>query len=224
MSVRVVVIVLLALLTAGCLTTSGGGIGGGGDAISFQPTPYQQTMLRDGDTIVTSRAKNSVLTVRPATHLVTDRPVFVVGIQNVSRTRLDFRVSEATASQIVEGSSKPLRVYTYDEIVVQERNEGMGRTLVASVLGVSANNQNGLVLDTGGGEAAAAAAEANQKNMEELEQLALKDRTLMPGENYAGKLYVESPAESKGPKNYSFRVKVGPDVHEFQVIQSPAVR
>ena len=220
---RIVVVVVLALSTAGCLTTSGGGVGGG-DAISFQPTPYQQTMLRDGDTIVTSRAKNSVLTVRPATHLVTDRPVFVVGIQNISRARLDFRVSDATASQMVDGSSKPLRVYTYDEIVAQERNEGMGRTLVASVLGVSANNQNGLVLDAGGGEAAAAAAEANQKNMEDLEQLALKDRTLMPGESYAGKLYLENPADAKGPKNYSFKVKVGPDIHEFQVAQSPAVR
>jgi hypothetical protein len=181
-------------------------------------------MLRDGDTIITSRAKNSIVTVRPATHLVAGRPVFIVGIQNISRARLDFRVSEATAGQMVDGSTNPLKVYTYDEIVVQEKNEGAGRSLVASVLGVSANGDNGLTLDTGNGEALAAAQETNKKNMEDLEQLALKDHTLLPGESYAGKLYLQQPADTKGPKNYFFDLKVGPDRHEFQVVQAPAVR
>ena len=215
---RIIVVVALATLTAGCITTSGG------DTVNFQPKTNQDTMLRDGDTIITSRAKNSVVTVRAATHLVSGRPAFIVGIQNVSKTRLDFRVSEATAGQIVGGTTHPVKVYTYDEMVVQEKNEGLGRSLVASVLGVSANGQNGLVLDSGNGEAAAAAQEANQKNMDELEQLALKDHTLLPGESYAGKLFLEPPANAEGPKNYYFDLKVGPDVHEFQVVQAPAVR
>jgi hypothetical protein len=216
--VRTLTIVASAICAAGCVTTSGN------DVVSFQPASYQQATLQDGDTIITSRAKNSVVTVRPATHLVAGRPVFIVGIENISRTRLDFRVSEANAGQIVDGTTHPLRVYTYDEIVAQEKNEGAGRTIVASVLGVSANSDNTLTLDTGNGEALAAAQETNQKNMQDLEQLALKDRTLMPGESYAGKLYLEQPADSKGPKHYYFDLKVGPDRHEFQIVQAPAVR
>jgi hypothetical protein len=215
--VRVVTVAALAICTAGCVTTSSN------DTVSFQPTAYQQTILRDGDTIITSRAKNSIVTVRPATHLVAGRPVFIVGIQNISRARLDFRVSEASAGQIADGSTHPLKVYTYDEIVTQEKSEGTGRALVASVLGVSANGDN-VTLDTGNGEALAAAQENNKKNMEDLEQLALKDRTLMPGESYAGKLYLEQPADAKGPKTYFFDLKVGPDRHEFQIVQAPAVR
>jgi hypothetical protein len=65
--------------------------------------------------------------------------VFIVGIQNVCQYQLDFRVSEATAGQIVEGSTKSLRIYTYDELVSQEQTAQIGRALLVGALqGVNA--------------------------------------------------------------------------------------
>jgi hypothetical protein len=54
--------------------------------------------------------------------------------------------------------------------------------------------------------------------MAELEQLAIKDHTLMPGESYAGKLYVEQPAGTSSQKAYFIKIKVGPDRHDFEVV------
>src|SRR5262249_55575313 len=117
----------IAVAVAGCVTT-GGGTG------RFQTKSYPQAIMRDGDQSITSRGRSSIVSLRPATHLVADHPIFIVGIQNISKTPLDFRVSEASAGQIVDGASNPLRVYTYDELVSQEQNAQVGRTLLTGML------------------------------------------------------------------------------------------
>jgi hypothetical protein len=50
-------------------------------------------MMRDGQPALVSRQKNSVVLVRPASRQVqaNGRPVFVVGINNLSRASQDFR-------------------------------------------------------------------------------------------------------------------------------------
>jgi hypothetical protein len=211
-------VAVLAASLGGCVTT-------GGETISFQPASYQQAITREGDTTITSRGKNSIVSVRPATHLVGDKPTFIVGIQSVSQIPLDFRVSEVSAGQVVAGTTNPLRVYTYDELVSQEQTAQFGRALLVGALsGINA----GLVGDAAAADTNAQLAANNeikgQQNMAELEQLAIKDHTLLPGESYAGKLYIESPANNNGQKAYFFTLKVGPDRHEFQVIQTAAVR
>jgi hypothetical protein len=196
----------------------------GGDTVSFQPKSYQQAIMRDGDQIISSRGRNSVVSMRPATHLVADHPVFIVGIENVSKSPLDFRVSEATAGQIVDGSTNPMRVYTYDELVSQEQNAQVGRAVLTGLLmSVNAGVNGDAAVDSNAVIAANLTAQ-NQQNMTDLEQLALKDHTLMPGESYAGKLNLQPPANTTGPKTYFIQLKVGPDRHDFQIVQGPAVR
>lgn len=215
---RICLFAAIGIGVAGCVTS-------GTDTISFQPKSYQQSVIREGDATISSRGRYSVVSLRPATHLVADRPVFIVGIENTSRIPLDFRVTEATAGQIVDGSTNPLKVYTYDELVSQEQNAQVGRTIVVGLLsGINA----GLVGDDNAA-ATNAQMDANvavqgQQNMAELEQLSIKDHTLMPGESYAGKLYVQAPEGSDAQKSYFINLKVGPDHHEFQIIQAPAVR
>jgi hypothetical protein len=216
--VRVFVVAVIAVSASGCVTT-------GGDTVNFQPKSYQQAIMRDGDPIINSRGKNSIVSLRPATHLVADRPVFIVGIQNVSRYPLDFRVSEATAGQTVDGSGKSLRIYTYDELVSQEQTAQVGRALLVGMLqGVNAGIVGDAAAANTNAQLAASAAVTNQQNMADLEQLAIKDHTLMPGESYAGKLYVEPPAGMSNQKFYFIELKVGPDRHDFEVVQASAVR
>jgi len=217
---RIVIVAALAACVGGCVTT------GSGDVINFQPKSYQQAVMREGDAVISSRGKYSTVTLRSAAHLVTDHPVFIVGIENVSKYPLDFRVTDAVAGQIVSGSkTQQLKIYTYDELASQERNAQVGRALlVAALSGVN----SGLVGEANAADAnaqmQASVAMQGQQNMAELEQLAIKDHTLMPGESYAGKLYLESPANADGPKSYFIALKVGPDRHDFEVVQSPAVR
>jgi hypothetical protein len=211
-------IAALAATTAGCVTTSG-------DTVSFQAQSYQQAIMRDGDPIVSSRGKHSVVSLRPATHLISDRPVFIVGIQNTSKQKLEFRVTDLTAGQIVGSNTNALRIYTYDELVGQERSAQVGRAILTSVLqGVNSGLVGDDVAADTNAQMAANTAATNATNMAELEQLALKDHTLMPGENYAGKLYLQAPETASGPKTYSIGFKVGPDRHDFQVIQTPVAQ
>jgi hypothetical protein len=215
--VRNTAIIGLAIGLAGCVTT-------GGETVSFQPKSYQQAIMRDGDQIITSRGRSSVVSLRPATHLIADHPIFIVGIQNISKTPLDFRVSEASAGQVVAGTSNPLRVYTYDELVSQEQNAQVGRTLLTGVLmSVNAGLVGDAAVDTNA-QMAANLTVQHQQNLTDLDQLALKDHTLMAGENYAGKLNVAPPANTDGPKNYFIELKVGSDRHNFEIVQAPAVR
>ena len=215
--VRIFAIVGLAIAVAGCVTTDG-------ETVSFQPKSYQQAIMRDGDQIITSRGRSSIVSLRPATHLIGDHPTFIVGIQNVSKGPLDFRVSEATAGQIVDGASNPLRVYTYDELVSQEQNAQVGRVVLTSVLmGVNAG-MVGDAADVTNAQMAANVSAQHQQNLTDLDQLALKDHTLMAGENYAGKLTIAPPANTDGPKTYFVELKVGPDRHNFAITQAAAVR
>jgi len=215
----------IALAMAGCVTT------GAGDVTSFRAKTYQEVVLRDGDPTITSRGRNSVVSLRPASHLVADRPVFIVGIQNISRRKVDFLVNETEAGEIVDGKTKALKVFTYDELATQEQSAQAGRSLAVSLL-TSINS--GMAAD--GDEQTQAAAEAQnaklkadtaataEKNMTDLNELTLKDHTLMPGETYAGKLYLEAPASNAEQKEYYINIKIGADRHEFAIVQLPAVR
>ncbi len=179
--------------------------------------------MREGSSIITSRGRNSIVTMRPATREASSQPVFIVGIQSVSRQPLNFRVSQATAVQIVDGrSDRQLKVYSYDELVAQERNAQIGRgLLVAALSGVNAglagrNPNAAAAAEEQNAALAARVAAAGQQNLQALEELALKDHTLMPGETYAGKLALEGPDSSA--KSYSIALAVGPDRHEILVM------
>lgn len=220
-AIRCVVATAVAACVAGCVTS-------GGETVRFHAKPNQQTFIRDGDGVISSRGKNSVVSVRPATHLVGERPVFIVGIQNTSRQPLDFRVTDVVATQVVQGQPvAQLKVFTYDELVSEEKNAQVARAvLVAAVGGVNAGlaaRQSGYAqyrADVQNAELATNVAVAGQQNLAALEQMAIKDNTIMPGEQYAGKLAMQGPvASDSGPKTYSLAIMVGPDRHDIQVVQ-----
>jgi len=215
MAPRAAVILSMAFVSA-CATATG-------EIVQFQSKPNQEVMMREGSSIITSRGRNSVVTMRPAAREASTQPVFIVGIQSVARHPLDFRVSQATAVQIVDGKAdRQLRVYSYDELVAQERNAQVGRAILVGALsginaGLAGNNPHAAAAaEEQNAALAARVSAAGQQNLQTLEELALKDHTLMPGETYAGKLALEGPAS--GAKSYSITLVVGPDRHEILVV------
>ncbi len=185
--------------------------------------------MRDGSSMITSQGKFSTVSVRPATRLVGSRPVFVVGIQNFSKGPLDFRVGNVAATEIVNGQAvKDLKVYTFDELVAEERSAQVGRALLVGVVaGVNSgfagrNIYSQYRADAQNEQLAATVAATGEQNLAALEQLTIKDHTIMPGEQYAGKLSVEGPTEGSGAKTYSIVLMVGPDRHDIQVVQEAA--
>jgi hypothetical protein len=63
-----------------------------------------------------------------------------------------------------------------------------------------------------------------QANMALLEGAVMKDNTLMPGEWYGGRVYIQPLASNSNnaPKTYQIALAVGPDQHEIEITQSTA--
>lgn len=210
----------VCLLCAGCVTD-------GGDTVQFQAKKTQQVVMRDGASTITSRALKSIVTMRSAERKVGSRPVFIVGIQNVSRQQLEFRLVNVSAMQIVDGQpAAQLKVFTFDELVEEEKNAQVGRAVMVGVLGgigAGLAGKDQYRQNQAAYQNAALATQvgiAGQQNLAALEQLAIKDQTLMPGETYAGKLYVQGPeAQNGNEKLYSLIVQIGSDRHEIVISQ-----
>ena len=98
---NLVLISLAALVVAGCNTT---------ESVKFQAlSTSQQPMMRDGRPSIVSKKTKSVVLVSPASRGIRSgtRPVYVVGISNVSKAPIDFRVADVAVNQIVNGSPNP---------------------------------------------------------------------------------------------------------------------
>jgi hypothetical protein len=111
---RIALAALAATMLAGCAST---------ETVQFQAKPTQQAMVRDGQAAIVSRLKSSIVMVRPASRQFRSgaRPVFVVAINNLTNTPLDFRVANVEVTQFVNGQSAALKVVTYEELVSEER-------------------------------------------------------------------------------------------------------
>src|ERR1700731_4726969 len=105
-------ILALCAMLGGCVTA--------GETVSFRASnPQQQTLMRDGQPALVSQQKNSLVLVRPASRQLqaNGRPVFVVGINNLGRQPIDFRVDQVEATQHVGGSDFGMQVVTYEMLV-----------------------------------------------------------------------------------------------------------
>ena len=125
---RIAVILAAAAICAGCA---------GSETVRFVAKPQQQALMRDGQAALVSRGKTSLVLVRPAARQFTSgkRPVFVVGINNMGPTPMDFRVADIQVAQMIGDQVVGLKVITYQELVGEERT----RQAVAAVLvGVAA--------------------------------------------------------------------------------------
>ena len=77
---RILAIAMACVVLTGCMTA--------GETVSFKASnPQQQALMRDGQPALVSRQKGSLVLVRPASRQLqaNGRPVFVVGINNLSR-------------------------------------------------------------------------------------------------------------------------------------------
>ncbi|MBI5260870.1 MAG: hypothetical protein HY852_03510 [Bradyrhizobium sp.] len=237
-------VVALCAMVAGCVTA---------ETVQFRPSnPQQQSLIRDGQPALVSRQKNSLVLVRPASRQIqtNGRPVFVLGINNLSRQPIDFRVSQVEAVQHVAGSDFEMKVVTYEMLVQEERN----RQIVAAVLtGVAAAGNAYSASQAGRGHYTtpsgrtgtfysptaaviaqnnaavqnetmiAATVESGQRNMAALEQSVIKDNTLMPAEWYGGQLHLAPPTDAGGgSKTYTIVITIGTDRHVIDVAQGPA--
>ncbi|WP_298244833.1 hypothetical protein [uncultured Bradyrhizobium sp.] len=242
---RISAILALCALLGGCVT--------GGDTVAFRASnPQQQTMMRDGQPALVSRQKSSLVLVRPAARQlqVNGRPVFVVGINNLGRQPVDFRVGQVEASQHVAGSDFEMKVVTYEMLVQEEKNRQVAAALLTGIA-AGANSYSASRAGYGHyttpsgrtgtfysptaaaiaqGNAAAQndamianTVEAGQRNMAALEQAVIKDNTLMPGEWYGGQLHLAPPTDTGGgQKTYTIVITVGADRHVVEVAQGPA--
>lgn len=237
--------VVLCAALGGCVTTA--------ETVQFRPSnPQQQALMRDGQPALVSRQKNSLVLVRPASRKVQahGRPVFVVGIYNLSRTPVDFRVGQVEAMQHVGGSDYPMKVITYDMLAQEEKDRQVaaaiftglavaGNSISASQAGyghyTTPSGRSGTFYDPTAAAIAqgnataqndamvAATVETGQRNMAALERTVIKDDTLLPGEWYGGKLYLAPPADQEGgQKSYTIVITVGPDRHVIDIAQGPA--
>ena len=241
---RILGIVALGAALTGCVTNN--------ETVQFKSSnPQQQTMMRDGQPAIVLRQKSSVVLVRPASRQLqaNGRPVFVVGINNLSRGPIDFRVADVDANQRVGGSEYAMRVVTFEMLQQEEQNRQVGRAILAGVAGAanaySASRAGYGTYTTPSGKTGtfysptaaaiaqnnaavqnvamyAATVEQGQQNMAQLEQSVIKDNTLMPGEWYGGQLHLAPPTDQGGgQKAYSIVIAVGSDRHVIEVTQGP---
>jgi hypothetical protein len=238
-------IVALCAALSGCVST--------GETVAFRASnPQQQTMMRDGQPALVSRQKNSLVLVRPGSRQLqaNGRPVFVVGINNLGKQPIDFRVAQVEATQHVGGSDFGMQIVTYEMLVQEEKNRQVAAAIFTGIAG-AANAYSASQAGYGSyttpsgrtgtfysptaaaiaqGNAAAqneamvaATIETGQRNMATLEQAVIKDNTLMPGEWYGGQLHLAPPTDQAGgAKTYTIIITVGSDRHVVEVSQGPA--
>lgn len=245
MRIRLLAAALAASTLAGCVTN---------ETLSFRASgPNQQAVMRDGHSALVSKQKNSIVLVRPASRQVASngRPVFVVGINNISPQPTNFMVSQVDAQQMVGGQAYAMQVITYDALVQEERNRQVAMAIIAGVAaganaygasragygtyttpsGRTGSFYSPMAAQIAQNRAAyqnealmSATIEQGQINLASLEQSVMKDNTLMPGEWYGGQLHLAPPADagSGSSKNYVLTLQVGPDRHVIDVSQGPA--
>src|SRR5260370_24405049 len=115
------------------------------ESVQFRPKQDQQPLMRDGQSALVSRRKNSIVLIRPAARefRTGGRPVFVVGINNLSKGPLEFRVGDIQATQSINGEMAELKVITYEDLKQEERNRQIASALLAAGANAAAASQAG---------------------------------------------------------------------------------
>jgi hypothetical protein len=118
---------LCAAVVGGCVTT---------ETVQFKPRADQQSITRDGVPGLVSTRKDSIVIARPAARefQIGGRPVFVIAIYNRSKGPEEFRVSNVSVTQNVNGNDAQLRVITYEELVSEEKTR---QTIAAIATGLA---------------------------------------------------------------------------------------
>lgn len=242
---RILGMAVLCTALAGCVTT---------ETVQFRASnPNQQALMRDGQPALVSKQKTSLVLIRPASRQLQagGRPVFVANINNLSKAPVEFRMSQIEVNQIVGENEFAMTVVTYEMLAQEEKNRQVAAAILtglaaganaygASRAGYGSYTTPGGRTGTFYSPTAAAIAQNNaavqneamiantiengQRNMAQLEQTAIKDNTLLPGEWYGGALHLSPPTNPPSgiQKNYKIIITVGADRHVIDVAQAPA--
>jgi len=113
---------LCAAVVSGCVTT---------ETVQFQPHGDQQAVIRARVPGLVSTRKDSIVIARPAARQfqIGGRPVFVLAVYNRGRTTQEFRVSNVSVTQLVNGNDAQLQVITYEQLVSEEKT----RQVIAAI-------------------------------------------------------------------------------------------
>jgi hypothetical protein len=241
---RYFIAVALCATLGGCVTA---------ETVSFKASnPQQQALMRDGQPALVSRQKNSLVLVRPASRQLqaNGRPVFVIGINNLGRQPVEFRVGQVEAVQHVGASDYEMQIVTYEMLVQEEKNRQIAAAIFTGVAAAGnaygasragygsyttpsgrtgtfySPTANAIAVNNAAYQNEAMIAttvETGQRNMAVLEQSVIKDNTLMPGEWYGGQLHLAPPTDQGGgAKTYTIVITVGTERHVIDVSQGPA--
>src|SRR4051812_49377763 len=123
---RVVLVFLVAALAAACVTT---------ESVQFRPKAQQEALVRDGQAALISRRKSSLILIKPAARQFQSgaRPVFIVGITNLTNAPLEFRMGNIEVAQIVNQQAMPLKVFTYEDLLAEEKNRQIAAAIIGGV-------------------------------------------------------------------------------------------
>ncbi len=119
-------VLALAAICGGCVTT---------EAVNFRPSAGQQGLVRDGNPAIVSRAKTSLVIVKPASRgfQAGARPIYVVGINNLASAPIEFRMANVAVTQVVDQQAVALKVMRFEELAQEERNRQIMRAVVVGV-------------------------------------------------------------------------------------------
>ena len=123
---RIVLAGALCALVGGCVTT---------ETVQFRPKAQQQALMRDGQAALISRRQNSIVMIRPAARQFQagGRPVFAVGIYNLSGRPIDFRMANVQVVQTVNQQTVEIKVFTFEELATEERNRQVAMAIIGGL-------------------------------------------------------------------------------------------
>ncbi len=225
---RIWSVAFAATMLAGCVTT---------DRVSFRPTaPTQMALFRDGRAVMasTGTATRVVISPKPRQQQRAQRPVFIVAIQNGSAQPVNFTLAGVTAELSASGTSRPLQVIGYEQLVQEARAEAVAGLIIgvaligagAAVAGSSGSYSNAVLAGSLAGAGVGTmvgSAERSEEAIARFEETVMKDHTVMPGEWFGGQMHIQAPSDIPADQiaNYRLTIRLGPDAHVFDVVQTP---
>jgi hypothetical protein len=116
------------------------------DAVSLLASNDQQAVTRDGSPALISAKRNVVMLKASGEEMESgERPTFVVALQNMQADPVNLSPNRITARVLsADGTFRPLKVYSYAELVAEEKRRqtmaAVGAVLVGVSRGISAAN------------------------------------------------------------------------------------
>lgn len=123
---RILFACAICAFVAGCAST---------ETVQFRPKAQQEAMIRDGQSALVSRRKNSIVMIRPASRQFQagGRPAYVVAITNISGAPVNFLVGNVEVTQQVKGQAQLIRVVTFEELMTEERNRQVAIAIIGGL-------------------------------------------------------------------------------------------